>query len=217
MVMCDEVPDNLPVKVIDVSDVTDLTVKSYFKSNEGATAHNPFVVGNSHVVLAYYEDGVQIYDISNPENPVRTGFFDTHPQNGNTYEPGNAYNGCWGAFPYFPSKTLIASDRQNGLFVMNAEQAIGIEKNQVKNFSFKIYPNPAADYLYIYIPDDAAGNYSLICSDVAGKAVFEKNLNLQPGSGNRIELEQVLASGVYYISLKGEKTFRTERLLKITR
>lgn len=114
---------NSPVKIIDVSDLTDMNEISTFKStleeNEtgnptNSIAHNSFIVGNNFVVLSYYHEGVQIYDISDPQNPVRAGFYDTEPANTNY----SGSIGCWGVYPYLPSGNILASDVRHGLFVL---------------------------------------------------------------------------------------------------
>ncbi|MDQ3191412.1 MAG: choice-of-anchor B family protein [Bacteroidota bacterium] len=211
LVFCDEVPENLAVKVLDVSDLSDIKVLSFFKSNEGATAHNPYIIGNK-VVISYYEDGVQIYDLSNPESPVRSGFFDTHPQNGNIYNPMNPYNGCWGAYPYLPSGILLASDRQNGLFVLNADFALNTPEVR-KNVDVKISPNPFVNNINIQLPVNR-GNYNLSVFDLTGRTIYYKNINLQGSNNFDISFEKEIPAGVYFLKIYGEDIEQTEKIVK---
>jgi len=126
LTMADENHD-LAIKVVDVSDLTDINVISTFKSTLEASvatnsiAHNPFIIGDKYAVVSYYHDGVQIYDIENPANPVRAGYYDTYPNNTN-YSGGV---GSWGVFPFFPSGNIIASDINNGLFVVKPTFDLG--------------------------------------------------------------------------------------------
>ena len=126
LAMADENHD-LSIKVVDVTDLTDMNVISTFKSTleaEVATnsiAHNPFIIGDKYAVVSYYHDGVQIYDIEDPANPVRAGYYDTYPTNTN-YIGGF---GSWGVFPFFPSGNIIASDINNGLFVLKPTFDLG--------------------------------------------------------------------------------------------
>jgi hypothetical protein len=76
-------------------------------------AHNPFIKGDS-VYISYYHEGVQVYDISNPNAPVNVSYYDTEPSNTNY----NGYRGTWGVYPYLPSGNIIASDVARGLFVL---------------------------------------------------------------------------------------------------
>jgi choice-of-anchor B domain-containing protein len=48
LVFCDEVPANLPVKVTDISDINNIAKADTFKTNPGATPHNPYIKDNSH-------------------------------------------------------------------------------------------------------------------------------------------------------------------------
>lgn len=142
LVFMDEVPTGLAVKVLDVSDLQNLTVMSTFKSNVGPTPHNPFIIGNT-CYIAYYQDGLQVYDVSNPSSPVNVGYFDTHNQTplGGPY-PSPSYQGAWGAYPFLPSGNVLVSDMQNGLFVLDASTIQSIQQNQ-KNDDFVLFPNPS--------------------------------------------------------------------------
>lgn len=126
LTMADE-NKGLAMKVVDVSDLTDIEVISTFKSTlEGGIAtnsipHNPFIIGDKYVVISYYHDGVQIYNIEDPANPVRAGYYDTYPSN---KDYGGSL-GSWGVFPFLPSGNIIASDIQNGLFVLKPTFDLG--------------------------------------------------------------------------------------------
>lgn len=145
LVFMDEVPSGLPVKVLDVSDFSNLTIKSTFSSNVGPTPHNPFMVGTT-CYIAYYQDGLQVYDVSVPTNPVRLGYFDTHVQTnmGGPY-PSPPYQGAWGAYPYFPSGRVVVSDMQNGLFVLDPTPMFTSVQELNNANAFTLYPNPSAE------------------------------------------------------------------------
>jgi choice-of-anchor B domain-containing protein len=117
LVFADET-HNRPLRILDVSDFNNISLVSTFKSNllapavTNSIAHNPFIKGDS-VYISYYHEGIQVYNISNPNNPTRSSFYDTEPSNTNYA----GYRGCWGLYPFLPSGNLIASDVSNGLFV----------------------------------------------------------------------------------------------------
>jgi len=76
-------------------------------------AHNPFI-RDTLLYISYYEDGVQIYNISDPLDPERVGYYDTEPNN-------TDYNGTrnnWGVYPYFSGNKIIATDTRNGVFFL---------------------------------------------------------------------------------------------------
>lgn len=123
MVMCDETT-NTGVKVIslDKSDpfFLDIQVESIFRSaslapDTASLAHNPYVLGDSLVVLSYYGEGIQVWNIEDPAQPRRLGYYDTTP-NQDTYG-----GGIWGAYPWLPSGNILGSDISNGLFVVSVE------------------------------------------------------------------------------------------------
>lgn len=115
------------LKVVDATDVMNLELLSTFNSevNEYSIAHN-LMIRDDLVYLSYYWDGLQVFDISNPENPVRVAFYDT-------YEPENfgGYNGAWGVYALLPSGNVLISDIANGLFVLEVvlreEQEIALQ------------------------------------------------------------------------------------------
>ena len=81
-------------------------------SNGLAIPHNAHF-RNDYLVVSYYADGVVIFDVSRPHNMVQVGWYDTN------LLTGGGMDGCWGAYPYLPSGLLLASDMNEGLFVLN--------------------------------------------------------------------------------------------------
>ncbi|MCU0360650.1 MAG: choice-of-anchor B family protein [Bacteroidia bacterium] len=122
LVFLDEVPAGLPVKVADVSNLSNIQVLSTINQYSNTTPHNPFIVNNQYCFVSAYQDGLQLYDISNPNAPFLAGYFDTYPLaggNNNTWPNGATYKGQWGAYPYFPSKNIFALDQTNGIFMLS--------------------------------------------------------------------------------------------------
>ncbi|HMQ46128.1 MAG TPA: choice-of-anchor B family protein [Saprospiraceae bacterium] len=121
LVFADET-HGLSLKLVDVSDPQQITLLDLFKSalqaptSTSSIAHNPFIRGN-YVVISYYHDGVQVFDLSNPADVQQVAWYDTYPEN--TTYPG--YEGCWGVYPFLPSGKIIASDISHGLFVLEME------------------------------------------------------------------------------------------------
>jgi len=125
-IYAEEVPTGRPLGVMDLSQMTmgaieiDLTFKFPLLQNDSMnTPHNPFLRGDL-LFSSYYEDGLQVIDVSDPLNPQQVAYYDTYPIN-TTY---NGYNGNWGAYPYLPSGTILASDIESGLFVLELDASI---------------------------------------------------------------------------------------------
>lgn len=105
----------LSLKVIDVSDLNNLQVIALFNSGvlpSPAVPHN-LIIQDNFVYVSYYCDGLQVFDISNPNNPIKAGYYDTYPS---IYCSG--FKGNWGVDPLLPSGIILVSDVQSGLFVL---------------------------------------------------------------------------------------------------
>ena len=102
------------VKILDVSDFNNISVLSIFNSgvDSQSMAHNG-IIKDSLLYLAYYHDGLRVFDISNPNSPSQIWMYDTYLINDH-----NSYKGAWGVYPYFSSGNIIISDMQEGLFVV---------------------------------------------------------------------------------------------------
>jgi len=114
-----EVGTGLPMTALDISNYNDIEVISNFQfpllapNSTDNTPHNPFLVGD-YLYTSYYEDGIEVFDVSDPANVTLAGYYDTYPSN----TQYNGYNGCWGTYPFLPSGRVLGSDRVNGLFLL---------------------------------------------------------------------------------------------------
>lgn len=83
--------------------------------------HNPFFHDNK-LFVSYYEDGVQVFDVTNPASPQRIAYYDTYQaNNGSGYGTNESFNGCWGVFPFFDSGCILASDISEGFFTVTLD------------------------------------------------------------------------------------------------
>ncbi len=121
--------------VFDVSDLANPALVNTFTGGNPSVDHNLYV-RDGFIFEANYTSGLQIFNgNADPVDPPLVGFFDTFPS-GNRAE----YNGAWSNFPYFPSGTVIVSDRVSGLFVLDVREAVGgggIPCRDVKKFKAK--------------------------------------------------------------------------------
>ncbi|MCC6838464.1 MAG: choice-of-anchor B family protein [Bacteroidia bacterium] len=216
LVFCDEVPVNMAVKILDVTDLQNMSIASTFKSNEGATPHNPYIIGNDRLILSYYQDGLQIFDISNPTNPVRTGYFDTDTLKGQNDGYSNpAYHGNWGAYVDLPSGNIVANDMQNGLFVLDAHIALGINESlQTNNNSAFIYPNPTSENISVSIllKDNDEIVFDLL--DLSGRSILISRERMSSGNHSKIIKLSELASGIYILKITGKELNYTQKVIK---
>ncbi|MDG2369836.1 MAG: choice-of-anchor B family protein [Flavobacteriales bacterium] len=138
-VLCDETK-SMRVKVLDVSDLSDIKVASLFTTGfyDETLPHN-VILKNGIAYISYYNDGLQIFDVRDVNLPKRVGYYDS-------YQGSNLglYRGVWGVYSNLPSGRLLISDRKNGLFLLGFNPPPQINSDE----SFLIFPNPASNYIY---------------------------------------------------------------------
>ncbi len=204
LVMADETHDR-GLKLVDVSDLSDMTVTDVFRSallgpdNMASIPHNPFIRGNL-VICSYYHDGVQVFDFSDPENVQQVAWYDTYPDNADY----NGYKGCWGVYPFLPSGIIIAADITYGLFVLQLDESIDIadvpidiQVNSapgIPDISFdgtQLTTTATADSYQWYFNGEAlagasqaaytpteSGNYTLAVTNASGCTFFSEELQV---------------------------------------
>lgn len=182
------------VKILDVSDFSNISVLSTFSSgvDSQSIAHNGIIKDNL-LYLGYYHDGLRVFDISNPSNPLQVCMYETYTSNDH-----NSYKGAWGVYPYFSSGNIVISDMQEGLFIVNCSMP-----NLADRFNYEtlLFPNPAQNKISIINPK--ATIFELF--NIQGKKVRTKNLN----AGNNIIFKDDLDSGIYFYIMK-EKNKRID-------
>ncbi len=157
----EEIPDGRPVQVIDLQNLADGEIEAVHsfldRFSQISTApfhdaipHNVYI--KDHLLFnSQYEDGLLVYDISDPVQPVLVGHYDTHPQN----TQYNGYRGNWGNYPWLPSGTIIAGDMQNGLQLLKLNIPVGTDSPE-SILKADVFPNPALSELTIRLQNTAA-------------------------------------------------------------
>lgn len=214
LIFCDEVPPGLPIHYVNVENLNNIQPVQTWKPYPGTTPHNPYILGNDFAIVSCYQDGLLIYDISQPGNVALSGYFDTHPQGGfSTGDYGDvAYRGNWGAYPYLPSGIIIAQDMQNGVFILDGTKAfanrVGIKERETINSDLGVFPNPASDKFYIKYKGDQATTLRL--TNMLGQTVFKKT------TGPFVDEElnsHVFESGAYIISIEHNGQIHRKKLI----
>jgi choice-of-anchor B domain-containing protein len=222
MVFADEVPAGLPAKVIDVSDFNNITLVDTIQSHPRATAHNPYIMNNAYCWMSSYQDGIYLYDISDPANTKIHGYFDTQPEHGvNDNFSTNDYKGNWGAYPYLPSEIIIACDMQNGIFILEGDYdykvTVGLAETKAKEQAssvFSVYPNPAGDELTLLIANQSNRTLSYRICDVTGKIVAADKLVPDNNLLYKTSIDtKALTSGCYFITVKENGVNETKKII----
>ncbi|PCJ28376.1 MAG: hypothetical protein COA97_01740 [Flavobacteriales bacterium] len=183
------------VKIIDVSDLSNMTVIDTIGSNvvqSLSIPHNLIFYGDN-LYMSYYFDGVYVFNTSDVNNISLAGYYDTSTR---PHQDG-VYQGCWGVYPFLPSGKILASDMQEGLFVFDVTFPTGVNENEfTSEFAFIVYPNPTSSVITITTTlFENSVSFSII--DINGKVVKEGQLTRAQTSLN----VDNLSTGVYSLTL----------------
>ena len=105
--------------LFDISDLDDPFLIGDFSSTAPTAIDHNLYVRDGFIFEANYTSGLRVFDACDPVNPVEVGFFDTFPAHDNP-----DFAGAWSNYPFFPSGTVIVSDRSGGLFVLDVSEAV---------------------------------------------------------------------------------------------
>jgi len=110
----DEITDGY-IGEYDISDLNNISLTDQIQAEpgQGVIPHNTHFL-NDYLITSYYTSGVVVHDVSRKGNMVEVGSFDTSPN-----FTGNGFYGCWGVYPWLPSGLIIASDIEEGLYVLS--------------------------------------------------------------------------------------------------
>jgi hypothetical protein len=103
--------------------------------NASTMPHNLEWIGDK-IYVSHYYDGLQVFDVSDVENPVVDAYYDTYSQ-----EDING-RGAWGVH-VMPSGRILISDRQSGFYLL------GNQENNADELEIWLYPNPAEDQICV--------------------------------------------------------------------
>ena len=208
----EEIPAGKPIRIVDLQGLSDpmpeIEVIGGFLDNLTAGAppsaipHNVYIK-DTLLFNSQYEDGLLVYSIADPINPVLIAYYDTHPQNVGQYK---GYYGNWGNYPWLPSGTIVAGDMQNGLFLLQLGASVSVGQ-PVQKLDVLLSPNPASDVLRVQVPM-ADGGWSYQLFNTAGVSLRQ---GYQLGNDAVEIARQNLSDGFYFIKISDEKGNQTTK------
>jgi choice-of-anchor B domain-containing protein len=180
------------LKIWNIEDLNNITYLASWQPTNITTAivHNVETYGK-YALVAHYEAGVRLVDISNPSLPTEVAWYDTYPSTNNT-----DYEGCWGVY-MFPTGKIVASDRNTGLYVLKTNFNISVAIQGFYNSSSNTLNK--RDTINAYLRN-ANPPYAVVDSS---KSVID-SVTL---TGN-FRFNKAL-SGTYYIALKHRNSIET--------
>jgi choice-of-anchor B domain-containing protein len=193
------------MKILDVSDLTNIQfLDTVGVQDNVGIIHNQIIMGD-YVYVAYYYNGVYVYDISNPSVPELVGFYDTSKERN-----FGSFRGAWGIYPFLPSGILLASDMQEGLFVLEIEKP---EERQEES-RFMIFPNPVISDLVIAGLSNYDEEYTLQIFDSKGAMIVDTKFYSKFLEKNIIPLPAEMHQGVYVVNIFNSTFTESIKLIK---
>lgn len=211
----EEIPKGRPVQIVDLVEMNTTgqveLVGNGFLDNlvpggTEAIPHNVYIKDNL-LFNSQYEDGLLVYDISNPTAPVLLTSYDTHTQN-STY---NGYFGNWGNYPWLPSGNIVAGDMQNGFFLFKLTNSTNSTQDIEKSPNIVVAPNPANDEVVISFTESTKNWQYTLINNTGQRVRTAANIS---GTQARIALQGVPA-GLYTVVVSEENGFPVARKLVV--
>ena len=170
-----DVSDIYNIQEIDL--VQEWTGDGAYGQQEDVIPHNTHVFGD-YLVTSYYTSGVTIIDASDPFNLIEVAYYDTSPSS------GGSFDGCWGAYPYLPSGLILATDQQEGLFVLHTPygsyEGFGCTNQNASNFNPNASINDGS-CIFLGCTDSTAENYNSFATEDDGSCEYYcDNFNVIP-------------------------------------
>jgi hypothetical protein len=222
LVFCDETP-NTSIKIAEVSNFSNITLSALTRPNMHSSfvGHNPYVINQSWVAVSSYQDGLLLYNISDPANPQLAGYFDTYPQGGTGFITDYGpfpWRGNWGAYPFFPSGTIMASDMQNGIFLLEANNLLGTQAGVIETKAQTvipvIYPNPATQNINISFMPGKTSSCNIEITNVLGQLIYreENSATSYPVTTRRFNVSNY-EEGAYFLSVDIDKNVIRQKFI----
>ncbi len=167
--------------------------------------HNVEIYGDTAIV-AHRTAGVRVLNISNPAAPVEVAWYDTYPQNNS-----NQQVGTWGVF-MFPSRKIICSNKETGLWVLKTTVPVGINNNQIRTVNFKLeqnFPNPFNPSTKIkYSISENRAFVKLTIYDIRGRQLRTLVKSYKNTGNYDVEFNsEEFANGIYFYKLSVDDKF----------
>ena len=169
------------VKIYNITNPAAATVASTITMSawgiDAVAPHDPKIMGNL-MYVSWYQAGTLIFDITNPTNPVLVGSYDTWPGSVNSGQ----LDGNWGVYPYLGQDRVLLSDRNTGLYIVDAT---GVNSSPAL-YNFKVNPTtvvgPGSAAATVYLVGLADASTTVNLSSNSSLAVISPTLTVPVGA-----------------------------------
>jgi len=200
--------DGMRMKVCDVSDLSNIEVLGLFASgvSNNSVPHNLMLKDNL-VYVSHYNDGLQIFDISDPESPEKVAYYDTFYG-----DESYSFNGAWGVYIWLPSERILISDRTSGLYLFRMDDVTSVQTHHAQQPEVRIFPNPTTGAVTIETEMEHIESINLY--NFAGQNVAQFAVG-QWHSGGVLTFDwSDLPKGMYVVELMGKREMTRTNLIK---
>jgi choice-of-anchor B domain-containing protein len=146
-------------------DGINITIESFFGTNytNQSVPHN-IMATDTFAFVAYYNEGIRVFDLRYGI-PLEIAHYDTYPDQSFYQQNGN-----WGIYSNLPSRRILASDRQYGLFLFDFDQQV-MSQGKVEKTAI-VFPNPTDNVgiVTVRLPIGAS-RINYILNDTRGRSI----------------------------------------------
>ncbi len=198
--------------IVNVQDLGDPYYVSSFTNGLPAIDHNP--MGRDGLLFeANYRSGLRVWDIRDLGTEQEIAYFDSYPENDDP-----SFNGAWGVYPDLPSRTILVSDIEKGLFLLNLTVTGTAEWVLSENLILKSRPNPFRSSTQLSFTLARPGQVSIELFGATGQRLATLvDGTLAAGSHavpwSEGEVGRRTAGGVYFAVLRTPTGRATRRLV----
>ncbi|MBW7846573.1 MAG: T9SS type A sorting domain-containing protein [Bacteroidales bacterium] len=162
------------------------------------------VVMLNHTAYVGMEDGrIQVFDLTNPAQPVSKGWYLTD---------GTTVNDM--VIDLDPGKSLLYVANELTMPIYQMDYFVGNTELNATSAEARIYPNPAKDKAFIQINLPGQSQVELRLYNLSGQCVGALNAGMMPAGRSQIEYELTgLPQGIYMVELIAGNIRMTEKMM----
>ncbi|SHK61680.1 choice-of-anchor B family protein [Rhodothermus profundi] len=205
-------PPRTRMLIFDLADLDSPRLAAEYWGPTAAIDHNLFV-RDRLLFQANYTAGLRVLDISDREQPVEIGFFDTY-----RWSDAVRFAGAWGVYPFLPDGVVLVSSIGEGLFVLRLESVPTARQLPGKaprtGFSAPApHPWRSTTQLRLYVDRPQWVQVQLL--DLLGRTV-QTVLQGYVGAGSvLLTLRGEVAPGLYLLRAEGETFTAVQPLVRM--
>lgn len=144
----------------------------------------------------HFQDLPDSYEIS------RNDFLDSLQGNRNPFIDSVRY----ACYIDFSNMTYIA----NPSTAPGCPVSVGIKENVLTQFEYVLAPNPTSGAFYLLIDAKVSEKFNLLITDISGRAVYSKQLDVVSGFNSHSINDINLSAGAYFVNL----TYKNEKITR---